>query len=345
MSDIISNVNNLIDLSSSKVEPLSPRDPQYAIQFFSESLRGKLAQADAFAESVYNAVIKETSTVSQIAKSLEKGSRYVVDMTDATKEALDKGYLKLVNEHGKIRAQLRDSNGHYGPKLDIKEEFFRKGIDPVQMSNALQLKALQEQLQQVADQIKIINSSVLDVLQGQQNDRIALFYSGVNLYIEAKSVKNCEIKNALMAQSMRALSDGTQQLCLTIESDIEFLKTKQYDKFRGKKSETVQGRIDNINKSFGFIHQCALARAAIYCEQGEFFAMANVLEEYSHFIDRTIVANANLLSQCDPTDNGTEKGLWQYRARLKLDASELRKALSSEKGEYYLSIEEGNNED
>lgn len=338
-------MNDIVARENPKVEVLSPRDPRYAIQFFTESLNNKLSQADAFVESVYKAVIKEASTTSQIVQSFQKGSRFVVDMTDATKDAIDKGHLKLVREHGKLRAQLRDANGHYGSKLDIKEEIFNKGIDPVEMTNALQLKALQEQLQQVADQIVMINSSVLDVLQGQQNDRIALFYSGMNLYLEAQSVKNLEMKSALMAQAIRALSDGTQQLSVTMESDIEYLTTGQYNKFRGKKSETIKSRIDSINKAFGFIHQATLARAAIYCEQDEYVAMANVLDEYSRFIESTITTNANLLSQCDPTDDGTEHGLWQSRANLKLDVSELRKALSSGSQEYYLLVEDGNDED
>ncbi|MBR5321178.1 MAG: hypothetical protein IKU41_04995 [Clostridia bacterium] len=344
MSDIVVGGNAQLDLTNPSVEILSPRDPRYAIQFFANSLNTKLAQADAFAESIYRAVIRESSTASQIAQSFEKGSRFVVDMTDATKEAIDKGHLKLVTEHGKLRAQLLDANGHYSTKLDIKEEIFNNGIDPVEMTNTLQLKALQEQLQQVADQIVMINSSVIDVLQGQQNDRIALFYSGMNLYLEAQSVKNPEMKNALMAQAIRALSDGTQQLSLTMESDIEFLTSGQYNKLRGKKAEAIQNRMDSINKAFSFIHQATLARAAIYCEQDEYLAMASLLDEYSRFIEGTVVSNANLLSQCDPNDNGTDDGLWQARAALKLDASELRKSLSSGSEEFYLSIEDGSNE-
>lgn len=324
---------------------LSPRDPQYALSFFYESLKGKIAQADAFVENIYNVVLKESSTATQIVQGLKKGSRYVVDMTESTKKAIDNGQIKLVSEHGKLRAQLLDSKGHYSTKLDIKEEFFSQGIDPVQMSNALQMKALQEQLKEIANQIVMINSSVIDVLQGQQNDRIALFYSGVNLYLEAQSVNNPEMKNALLAQSIRALSDGTQQLALTMESDIEYLTSKQYNKIKGKKVEAIQGKMDGINKAFGFIHQATLARAAIYCEQNEYLAMANVLDEYSRFIDNVVVNNANLLSQCDLSDDGTEKGIWKTRANLRLDASEFKKSLATSNNTYYLSIEDDSDED
>lgn len=343
MDNVIRNEAKF-DLTNPNTEVLSQRDPQYAIHFFADSLRGKLAKANSFVEEVYTTVLKEASTTSQIVKSFENGSRFVVDMSDSTKKAIDKGQIKMVTEHGKLRAQLRDENGHYGSKLDIKEEFYNKGIDPVQLANALQLKALQEQLQTVTDQIVIINSNVLDVLQGQQNDRIALFYSGIALFSEAQSIKNPEMKSALMAQAIRALSDGTQQLILTMESDIEFLTSRQYDKFRGKKLETIQNKMESINKAFGFIHQATLARAAIYCEQEEYLAMANVLEEYSRFIESTIISNANFLSQCDPNDNGTDIGIWNSRAKLKLDASELRRCFISDNQEYYLSIEGDVNE-
>ena len=344
MCEVIVSENNKIDLTNMVLENISIRDPQYAIQFFADSLRSKLVQVDTFAEKICNTIIKDTPIATQAAKALEKGSRFVVDISDSTKRAIHSGQLKLVTENGRMRAQLLDGNGRYSTKLDIKEEFFGQGFDAVQMANALQLKTIQEQLEQITDQIVMINSSVIDVLQGQQNDRIALFYSGMNLYLESETIKNPEMKSALMTQAMRALSDGTQQLILTMESDIDFLKTKKYDKLRSGKKEAVQDRMDSINKAFGFIHQATLARAAIYCKQDEYIAMAQVLDEYSSFIDETIASNANLLSQCDKSDDGTMFGLWQSRAKLKLDVSELKKSLLSKGNEYYLLIGDENNE-
>ena len=72
MRDIVISENTQIDLTSPQAEILSPRDQQYAIQFFADSLRGKSAQADSFATSVYNAVIKEVSAVSQFSPNSKK---------------------------------------------------------------------------------------------------------------------------------------------------------------------------------------------------------------------------------------------------------------------------------
>ena len=107
-------------------------------------------------------------------------------------------------------AQIREANGHYGSKLPIKKDVFAKGIDPIQMANALQ-----DQVQHIANQIAVIDHSVREVIQGQQNDRIGLYYSGLTLYLEARNVNDPEMKRALIAQSLRALSEARFQLGLT----------------------------------------------------------------------------------------------------------------------------------
>ena len=84
MSDIVIRENSQIDLTSPQVRILSPRDPQYAIQFFADSLRGKLAQADSFTTSVYNAVIKEASTASQISPNSKTVMVKLLYATDAS---------------------------------------------------------------------------------------------------------------------------------------------------------------------------------------------------------------------------------------------------------------------
>lgn len=74
--------------------------------------------------------------------------------------------------------------------------------------------------------------------------------------------------------------------------------------------------------------------------------MATVLEEYERFIDGPIAKNANLLAQCDERDNGTEKGIWKSRKRMKLDVSDLAKQLKAPQKTIYLDVvEENKNEE
>src|SRR5665648_758170 len=206
MDEIVKSENGYMDLMSPISDELSPYDAAYPVELLSNGLKLKLAQAENVVKNVYMAVAKASPIVAQVRESTKKGYKYVVDATESTLDAIESGKIKLTTEKsGKIYAQIREANGHYGSKLAIKKEVFAKGIDPIQMANALQMKALQDQVQQIADQIAVIDHSVREVIQGQQNDRIGMYYSGLTLYLEARNVNDPEMKKALIAQSLSCL--------------------------------------------------------------------------------------------------------------------------------------------
>lgn len=327
------------DLLSPILEETSPYSARYPVELLSNGLKLNLTQAGNIAEHIYKLVIKLSPIGAQVLEANKKGFRYVVDATESTLNAIESGKIKLTTDlSGKTYAQIREANGKFGPKISIKKEVFSKGIDSVQMANALQMKALQEQIQDIADQITVIDHSVREVIQGQQNDRIGLYYSGLALYLEARNVNNPELKRALITQSLRALSEARFQLGLTMQTDINYLADGKYKISKGKSADSIDTRIDNINQSFAFIHQATILRAGIYCNEGELSAMSTVLNDYSYFIENTIAKNSNLLAQCDITDTGTEKGVWKTRAKLKLDVSEFHKKINAPDKIVYLGI-------
>lgn len=343
MNEIIKSENAYMDLMSSELDELSPYDAAYPVELLSSGLKLKLAQAENMVENVYKAVAKVSPMVAQVHEATKKGYRYVVDATESTLEAIESGKIKLTTENtGKMYAQIREANGHYGSKLPIKKDVFAKGVDQVKMANALQMKALQEQVQQIADQIAVIDHSVREIIQGQQNDRIGLYYSGLTLYLEGRNVNDSEMKKALIAQSLRALSDATFQLRLTMQLDIKYLADGEFKIGKGNSVGLIDSRMSSINQSFAFIHQATILRSGIYCNEGELIAMSTVLNEYSHFIDGTVAKNAGLLAQCDKVDTGTEKGVWKSRAKLKLDVSAFNKQLNAPEKTIYLGVSKEN---
>ena len=328
---------NRFDLAEPVVQEISPYDVAYPVVLLSNGIKNELERAQTVAQNIYRAVVREMPALTQVQQAMDKGCRYVVDATDSTLKAIESGALKLTQENGKTYAQLR-VNGKYGSKLPIKKEVFRKGIDPTQMANALQMQALQDQIQSVADQLILIDGSVREVLQGQQNDRIGLYYSGLSLFLESRSVSDAGLRNALQAQALRALAESTFQLKLTLESDIRYIENQEYDKAKGKRKELIMEHMNSINQSFAFIHQATMLRAGIYCDIGEHGSMARVLEEYSHFIETDITKNAVLLSQYDINDDGTQTGLWASRSQLQLDTAELSRALNNPQKTLYLGV-------
>lgn len=329
--------NTVLDIAEPMPQEISPFDASYPVALLSNGIKREMVQAQKAAHAIYRAVVKEMPTLTQVQQAMQKGCRYVVDAGESTIQAIESGALKLTQENGRTFAQLR-VNGKYGSKLPIKKEVFRKGVDPTQMANALQMQALQDQLQTVTEQLVLIGGSVREVLQGQQNDRISLYYSGLSLFLESRSVSDSGLRNALQAQALRSLTESTFQLKLMMESDIRYLENKEYKEAKKKQREMITQHMNSINQSFAFIHQATLLRAGIYCDIGELASMAQVLEEYSRFIDTVVAKNAKLLAAYDINDDGTANGLWAGRIQLKLDTAELSRTLSNPKKTLYLGI-------
>lgn len=150
-----------MDLTSPIInDAVSPYDPLYPMTLLSDGMKLSFEDAKSAAKEIYNAVTKNASTGTQLSK-LHETTRYVVDMSEQTMRDIDKGKIRLsMSKDGtKTYAQMLDENGHFGTKFPIRKEDIITGIDPVQLTMALQMKAMQEQLQDM-----LIRSSLLIIM-------------------------------------------------------------------------------------------------------------------------------------------------------------------------------------
>lgn len=336
--------NDIEIVSSEDIETISLYDDNYPVKLLSNGLNNVLNLANIAVEKVYKSVSKHASDMAQIPRALTKDFKLVLDVTDDVKKKIATGELKLTVENGgKTYAQFRNGS-RYGKKIPVKKEEFCQGIDPVQMANAMQMRAIQSQLENMTEQLSLIDSSARQILQGQQNDRIAMYYSGLSLYLEAKNISDDVMKKQLIAQALRALNEATFQLNLNLKSEIEYLKRKEFKKHKKNSVELIDEKINNINQSFKYINQASLLRAGIYCELGELTAMTSVLNEYSKFIKERIAGNAELLVECDVADTGLPKSGWKARANLHLDMDDISRKIEQKDKVLYLTMEEKDND-
>ena len=328
------NSDESLTKAEKEITPPVDRSP---LTLLNTAIRQNCNEADNAIADIIKAVKRQIPEMAQIGKAADTGFRLVVDVSDETLRDIDRGDIKLTTDKmGNTFAQMRQSNGRYGEKLPIKREEFSQGIDPVQAANAMQVKALQEQLDEIAEQITVIDGRVKEVLRGQQNDRIGLFHSGMSLYLEAREISDEGLQKLLISQSLRALSDAAAQLDLELQEDVAYLSNGEYKKAKGKRMKLIDEKMVSINRCFPVLHQASVARTAIYCEQGEVKAMASALEAYSRLIKQTVGSYAGLLAEFDTSDDGTDQGIWRSRAALQLDVSTLSKALSAPEKTFYL---------
>lgn len=320
---------------------ISPYDPAYPLNLFSDSMKEQAEKACVTLKEVYRSAVKRAPFLFQLKHALTKEFTLTVAATPEQVELLRSGAAKLVTtKDGRTIAQLRMASGQFGEHIAIKAEDVMQGIDPVQLTTAMQMQVIQGQLEDITQQLQIIDQNVRSVLQGQQNDRIGKYYSGISLYLEASKISDKTFKSALLAQAQAALSEASFQLSENMRSDIHFLRNGEYKGFGNGGTKAIDEHIQNINTAFQYIHESALMRAAIYCSAGEVSAMITVLDEYGQFIESNIAKNASLLAQCDVSDRGGNNGVWKTRTAMALDVSAVADRLAAPEQTIYLTVTE-----
>ncbi len=256
--------------------------------------------------------------------------RLVVDVDDSFKESYKEGAVKLVvNKNGDIQAQIKRDDGKFGKKLPIKEELIDNGITTEELQIAFQTEMLQNLLYSIIDTLSEIENEIKSILQGQKNDRMGLFYSGMSLYLEAKRIQDNELRKQIIAQSIRSISEAGAQIMQEVRFDIQYLVNKEYMKEK-KKEESINTRMTRIKENFEAIYKSYFMKAMIYSENNENMAMLSVLEEYGRFINRMISPYVNTLTECDSDDTLLSGGIWEKRAETFIEAGKVRKALEGE---------------
>lgn len=336
---IISIDKGVFVMSDFEIVNGSLYDDSIPMKILEQAFEMQVEQAEKATNKLVSDVLKTQQYGPHKLSEGKEKMRLVVDGSDDLIKDYQNGVIKLAKEKGHVVAQIKN-NGKYGPKLPIKEETYLDGPNSLEIMNACQLKNIANSLQELSNQMLAIDENIKEVLRGQQNDRLGLYYSGVSLYLEANRVSDPAFKNNLISQSLKALSDANYQLVLTMQSDIQYLARREYESDKRHKFNLMNEKINNINKAFSAIHQATLMKAAIYFQCGEINAMTSVFNEYALFIQNTIVPNAKILTQCDVNDTGKIDGTWSSRSLLLEKVTKVVNQLNVPGDEMYIEIGE-----
>lgn len=236
------------------VNELSPFDENMPIEFLKKVFDFQLEQANRVALKLYDDVVQSSEDYKKYeCTTSEEKMRLVVDTSDETLKGIRDGSVKLVKEKGQFFAQLR-KDGKYGEKLPIKEEIYHEGPSSFDISVAMQLNAIQDSLNLISKQIQLIDQGVRDVINGLQNDRIGLYYSGAAIFIESLNVSNEKMKRELISQSLKSLTDAIFQLTLTMRTDIQYLNNKCYEEHKKMRIKLINEKMNSISQCYAFIH-------------------------------------------------------------------------------------------
>lgn len=306
-------------------------DEQFSIADFNCSIEKAEIQAKSVLDSARE-VLKKAY------EKKEPETKFVLDLKEDIKQAIENGEVRLdTGKNGEVYAQLRCANGRWGGKISVKEELQEEGLSVDEIKLAMQIEAIKEQLMAIIESVRTIEGKVTEVMQGQRNDRMGLYYSGLSLYLEARTVSDEYLKKQILSQALKSISDAHYQVMQDLRMSMEYLMTEKY-------KETPKGMSKNIEEKLGIIRQCydvvfraTFLKASIYSESGEIRAMIMALDEYGRFVEKLIIPYVGRLNELDNDSHFIETSTWGQMAVSLSRCDNLKSKLVSDEI-YYLSL-------
>lgn len=267
---------------------------------------------------IYN-LIAACPALVEVVNGLKTSEQLKLVLNDDVKEAIASGVYKLMGKNdaaGMFKAIVVNQAGKIQNIPDLKIEKVCTGVDPAQIASAIQGMAIQQQLQDIAEQLEMMTMALNDVLAGQHNDRLAKYYAGVSLYKEAFCLKNEILRQQLVNSAILMLSGAYSELGVSLRYDInricDFYDPKT-NAFKKIKVNQLIADMEKVNQSFEAIHKTVSLKTAMYYNEGEYDACTMVLSEYGSFLKKVLTdGKAEILYQADPNAKAYI-GVWNDR--------------------------------
>lgn len=229
-------------------------------------------------------------------------------LTDEQKVALRKGALQLMTKKdGSLMAKIIDPD----TKRIIKNIPLKEVQVSPEMDQAMANYATQMQLAQIAEQIQVVQKAIEEVREGQEHDRLATAYSCQQKLLQAREIKNPELRAMALMRLTSDAEDSRNLLMLSQKTNVQFLLS-QPEGFWGKllgdaaSNEEISKRMNEIRDSLNAVNLVSLSEAMAYQELGEPEAAKKSLTYYGNFIKETYLSSSGLVDRLDMIDPAPE---------------------------------------
>jgi len=274
MSEVIKTIATEIDVLDKSLYNYDKSD--FALALFEKSqsvLMDKVTR-----------LIEMSPAFAHFLKSIKPTQVFDVNMSNTAKEMYRKGdwLLKYSKTKDGLIPILCNKAGKFIEFVTLNP----KNISP-DLSGALTNLSMQQQLGQLMDQIERLSNSIQRIERGQRDDRISLFYSARQQYIEAISMSNYDLQSQALLYAAHTANDARFQLMQTMRSDVEqIVNNKKLKKNeRDELSNNVREAMQYINEATGL---CVISYSAL----GETKPMLAALKSYQCFIEQTLLSKS-----------------------------------------------------
>lgn len=161
-------------------------------------------------------LLRQAPSFMQLVKNLTEGTTYQAHIAPEVLQRLREDTARFgTRDSGLLSANILDSEtGKIIHNVSLKE------VRP-EFLNSLNQLTVQQTLANIVQRLEIIDEKITDVLQGQQNDRLAEIQSGIDIYEQAIAAADLETRRGLLINAIQNLNTGRNKLLMS--TDIEFI--------------------------------------------------------------------------------------------------------------------------
>ena len=248
-------------------------------------------------------LVNSSNFIETIKKIIPKEELKAI-LNDSQKLKLNNGTLRLMTKkNGDLLASLVNPKTN---KVVANIPLKKVKLSP-SLSSTIISYTYQMQLAEITEQMDKISLKVDEILEGQENDRLALVYSSYQKLLQALEIKDDSLRKYSLLQIANKAEDSRNLLMLSQKSRLEFIK-KQPESFWGKvvsgeKQEIIDNKIKIIRDNLKAINTVSLIEAMSYHELGEYQSAKKSLEYFSNYINRTYLDDKYLIRRLDLNDS------------------------------------------
>lgn len=227
----------------------------------------QLAQSNEVRNFVKNARKKTVfgAKLSEKAQQMLREGKWEWKYSDAKEGYLPSLYNKAT---GRIAEQV---------SVDISKV-------PADVTGNVANLALQQMVGQLMEVVQEMNNSVQRIERGQRDDRISLYQSAKQQYIEAISLSTSALQEYALLNAAKTANDASSALMETMKSDVRIIAANKVNK------KEIDKLVENVFEAMKFINEATGLKVACYAALGEEKSLLATLKNYQVFTQQILLS-------------------------------------------------------
>ena len=228
-------MNDLVEVRPNEIIPTKSKDNLFSV-------------FNNFRKKQYEFILSELKKLPSIInlyQSMNPEHYLVANLTEEQKKMTSEGLLKLMKDKDGNLLAVLTKNGKIHNQIPLKDISMTPNLN-----GAVNNFIIQQQMAQIIGMINQVQQSVDRVIAGQQDDRIGLCNSAEQQLINARRIKNEDIRSLCLVNAIQSAEDSRNMIMLALKRDINFienLSSTSFGMFKEKvKTEDINRRMQDI---------------------------------------------------------------------------------------------------